>query len=101
MKILTANRLADGEAVWYSSQGWAETIEGAEIARDEAAEQKLERIGAACYAHDEVVDVNLIDIRQVDGAIVPIRLRERIRAAGPTIRTDLGKQARPPIAHAA
>ena len=29
------------------------------------------------------------------GEIVPVRLRERIRAAGPTNRTDLGKQARP------
>ncbi len=43
-----------------------------------------------------MVDVKLIDVDLVDGAIVPVRLRERIRAAGPTNRTDLGKQARPP-----
>jgi hypothetical protein len=41
-----------------------------------------------------VVDVNLIDVEFIDGGIHPTRLRERIRAAGPTIRTDLGKQAR-------
>jgi hypothetical protein len=42
-----------------------------------------------------VLDVDIIDVELVDGAIVPIRLRERIRAAGPTNRADLGKQARP------
>ena len=48
-----------------------------------------------------MVDVNLIDVDLVDGEIVPLRLRERIRAAGPTNRTDLGKQARPDVSPAA
>jgi hypothetical protein len=48
-----------------------------------------------------VVDVNLIDVEVVDGEIVPQRLRERIRAAGPTNRVDLGKQARPDLNPAA
>jgi hypothetical protein len=96
MKVLTANRLIDGEAVWYSAeQRWAETIVGAEVARDKVAEQTLDAIGKAAYANNEVLDVELIDVALVDGAIVPQRLRERIRAAGPTNRTDLGKQARP------
>jgi hypothetical protein len=43
-----------------------------------------------------VLDVELIDVTVADGAIVPLRLRERIRAAGPTNRQDHGKQARPP-----
>jgi hypothetical protein len=30
----------------------------------------------------------------VDGNVRPLRLRERIRAAGPSIHPDLGKQAR-------
>lgn len=95
MKILTANRLIDGEAVWYAGGAWAETIDKAEVASDKAAEERLEAIGAAAFAANEVVDVNLIDVDVVDGAIEPLRLRERIRAAGPTNRNDLGKQARP------
>jgi hypothetical protein len=96
MKILTANRLTDGEAVWYAAdQGWSETIGGAEIARDKAAEEHLAAIGKAAYEANLVVDVELIDVNLVGGAIVPVRLRERIRAAGPTNRHDLGKQARP------
>lgn len=95
MKILTANRLADGEAVWFSKdQRWSETIVDAEIAADKEAEARLESIGKAAYANNQVVDVDLIDVQLVDGAIKPQRLREQIRAAGPTNRTDLGKQAR-------
>jgi hypothetical protein len=96
MKILTANRLTDGEAVWYAADGsWAEDIAASEVVGDKDSEARLEAIGKAAYENDEVVDVNLIDVSVVDGAIVPQRLRERIRAAGPTNRLDLGKQARP------
>ncbi|TIW67209.1 MAG: DUF2849 domain-containing protein, partial [Mesorhizobium sp.] len=33
--------------------------------------------------------------------VEPVRLREKIRAAGPTIREDLGKQASPQPVQAA
>jgi hypothetical protein len=102
MKILTANRLTDGEAVWFAAdQSWAETIERSEIARDKAGEDRLEAIGNAACLNNEVVDVSLVDVDLVDGEIVPSRLRERIRAAGPTNRIDLGKQARPDFSQAA
>ena len=94
MKILTANRLVDGEAVWYAHGVWNETIEGAETAGDKAGEERLEAIGKAAFGANLVLDVAVIDVEIVDGAIRPTRLRERIRAAGPTIRNDLGKQAR-------
>ncbi|TIT17423.1 MAG: DUF2849 domain-containing protein, partial [Mesorhizobium sp.] len=61
----------------------------------------LEAIGATAYANNEVVDVNLIDVTVVDGLVEPVRLREKIRAAGPTIREDLGKQASPQPVRAA
>jgi hypothetical protein len=102
MKILTANRLTDGEAVWFSAdQRWSETIADAEIANDKDADARLEAIGKAAYDNNEVVDVNLIDVQLVDGAIRANRLREQIRAAGPTNRNDLGKQARPAATQAA
>ncbi|RWH06277.1 MAG: DUF2849 domain-containing protein, partial [Mesorhizobium sp.] len=46
MKVLTANRLSDGIAVWYADGGWAETVTRADIAHDKAAEDRLEAIGA-------------------------------------------------------
>ncbi|EXL09669.1 DUF2849 domain-containing protein [Aquamicrobium defluvii] len=94
MKILTANRLSDGEVVWFANGQWVESISQAEIAEDKAAEAALEAAGARGLADNLVVDVDLIDVEIVDGATHPLRLRERIRAAGPTNRNDLGKQAR-------
>ena len=96
MKILTANRLADGVAVWLTAdRSWADTLDDAHVAADKAAEEELERAGKAAALRNEVIDVNLIDVTLVEERIHPLRLRERIRAAGPTNRTDLGKQARP------
>ena len=102
MKILAANRLSDGTAVWLASDhSWADEIGAAEIARDAACEEKLERAGKAAFLKNEVVDVELIDVQIVNGAVWPVRLRERIRAAGPSIHPELGKQARPAISRAA
>lgn len=86
LQILTANRLTDGVVVWYDVDGqWSLKIERAEIARDKDAAARLEAIGKQAFAANLVVDVNLIDVEEVDGAIRPLRLRERIRAEGPTI----------------
>lgn len=102
MKILTANRLVDGEVVWLAQDhSWVSAIDGAAIAHDAAAEERLARAGKAAFLKNEVVDVNLIDIVLVDGRVEPRRLRERIRAAGPTVRRDLGKQAAAALARAA
>jgi hypothetical protein len=95
MKMLTANRLTDGEAIWYSDdKGWQETIRGAALAADKTSEERLDAIGKKAFAENFAIDLDLVDVQLVDGEIVPVRLRERIRAAGPTNRTDHGKQAR-------
>jgi hypothetical protein len=102
MKVLTANRLTDGEAVWLAADhSWAETLDEAEVARNAEAEEKLSELGKASYLRNEVVDVDLIDVEIVAGKIVPTRLRERIRAAGPTIHPNIGKQARAAVHHPA
>jgi hypothetical protein len=102
MKVLTANRLIDGEAVWLAAGGrWAESIDEADVAHEPAAEERLQAIGEAALRNNEVVDVVLIDVVIEDGRIRPVRLRERIRASGPTNRRDLGKQARQGVPHAA
>ncbi len=102
MKVMTANRLFDGVAVWLAADhSWSETIDAAEVADTSETAEKLSRAGTAAFLKDEVVDVDLIDIELVDGEIIPTRLRERIRAAGPTNRLDLGKQAQITISRAA
>ena len=44
-------------------------------------------------ARNLVVDVYAFPVEVRNGHVVPKALREAIRAAGPTVRRDLGKQA--------
>ena len=92
-KVLTANRLALGEVVyWNASRGWVGTFEEADVLPDKTAEQTL--AGAAEWVEKrEVVAPYLFEVRIDDGKPVPVKVREMIRAKGPTVRLDLGKQA--------
>ncbi|MDH7789944.1 DUF2849 domain-containing protein [Ochrobactrum sp. AN78] len=88
VKVLTANRLIDGQAVWLGADGsWQETIDGALVARHAEAVSALEEAGKVAAKANLVVDVNVIDVEERDEGLYPIRLRERIRLSGPTIIT--------------
>lgn len=85
-QVLTANRLTDGIAVWYDRDGnWNEWIGRSVVANSKHEAESLEAIGKEAYANNEVLDVNLVEVEEVEGQIRPLRLRERIRAEGPTI----------------
>jgi hypothetical protein len=93
LKVLTANRLDDGIAVWLGADGiWHEAIDEAFVARHEEAVAGLADAEKVAQFDNQVVDVNIIDVEERDGHLHALRLRERIRAAGPTVRVDLGKQ---------
>lgn len=92
-KVLTANRLSDGAVVYLGADGWSEWIENARVAGDGETAADLEACGTRAVAERQVVDPYLIEVREDAGRLAPARLRERIRAAGPTVRLDLGKQA--------
>ena len=98
MQIITANSLADGRVVFQTAFGWGFHIDEAEIlAIQDTADTALERANADA-ARNRVVEPYLIDVKRVGEDIVPLRLRERIRADGPTTGnsrtgTDLRKTA--------
>ena len=93
-KVLTANRLSDGIAVWLDANGeWIEDLQGALVARHAEAVASLEEIGKRDFAANKVVDVNVIEVAEENGQLWPTRLRERIRAAGPTIPYAAGFKA--------
>jgi hypothetical protein len=85
-KVLTANRLTDGIAVWLDANGeWVASLQEALVARHAEAVTALEEIGKKSYADNKVVDVNVIEVQETNGVLWPLRLRERIRAEGPTM----------------
>ena len=92
-QILTANRLRDGAVVYWRENGWQEALAAAEIFEDAAAAKAALEAAAASVRAREVVTPYLFDVRIEDGAAIPAKERERIRAAGPSVRGDLGKQA--------
>ena len=100
MKSITANRLKDGEAVWLDARGaWVTDARQAAVFRsDDETTSMLESVSRQ---GDAVVEPYAIDVTVEAGAMVPVRLRERIRARGPTVRTDLGPQAVLPTSAAA
>ena len=93
-QMLTANRLSVGEVVyWHGTRGWVLTLGEGEVLAGDAAEAALK--GAADYVRRrEVVNPYLFDVKLEAGVARPVKMREMIRAAGPTARRDLGKQAR-------
>lgn len=97
MKVLTANRLDDGAVVYIGEAApWVEELASALVAADAGAESQLTESAAAAVKARLVVGAYLMPVTVEDGRILPVSVRERIRAAGPTNRLDLGKQASAP-----
>ena len=92
-QVLTANRLRAGEVVyWTKAKGWVSHLPDAEVLPDDKAEEVL-KSAAEWVLKREVVAPYLFAVRVTNGAVVPVKTREAIRAAGPSVRPDLGKQA--------
>jgi hypothetical protein len=95
-QIVTANRLGDGAVVYLTRAGdWSERIDEAEVAcgkddakallaRAETPEQRVRAVGPYLMA-----------VTEETGRPQAASIRERIRALGPSVRIDLGRQAGP------
>ena len=92
LQVLTANRLIQGDVVyWTFAQGWVASFADADLLVQEQAEAALKR-AAQDVAARHVVNPYLLDVKNQNGRTVPVKTREVLRAAGPSVRTDLGKQ---------
>ena len=92
--VITANRLTDGVVVFQTADAaWSEDFNRAAVMGD--AQSTADALARA--KHDEaanlVVDAYAVPVEERNGHVAPKALREAIRAAGPTNRRDLGKQA--------
>lgn len=81
MKLLTGNDLGTGDVIWWMGNGWSRKIEDAGDVGDngeaiQSAEEGARRVNASY-----IIDAE-------NG--IPVHIKDRVRAAGPTVRRDLG-----------
>ncbi len=88
MKLLTGNDLITGDVIWWAGGDWSRLVADAvDIGSDADSIAKREE------AARRVVGSYVIDAEAGPKGPVPLYIKERIRAAGPTMRLDLGIQA--------
>jgi len=93
-EIVTANRLIDGIVLFQDAAGgWDEDFARAAIYPDAAASKVALALAKQDEARDLIVEPYAIVVEFRNGHFVPKALRELIRASGPTIHPDMGKQA--------
>jgi hypothetical protein len=98
--VITANRLTDGVVVFQADDGWSEDFNRAAVSADSQTTADALKRAKHDEANNIVVDAYAVAVTERNGRLAPKALREAIRAAGPTIRRDLGKQARGLAPHA-
>jgi hypothetical protein len=93
VEMITANRLRDGEAVWLAGNGgWVENIADAALFDADTAAAALAR-STAGDQDQIVVGIYRVAAELAGGRPLPKTQKEKIRALGPSVRRDLGKQA--------
>jgi sulfite reductase (NADPH) hemoprotein beta-component len=98
--VITANRLADGVVVFQTADGsWSEDFNHAAVRADAPASAAALAHAKEDEAQNLIVDAYAVPVEIRNGHMAPKALREAIRAAGPTIRRDLGKQAQGQAPH--
>ncbi len=92
--IITANRLIDGIVLFQDATGgWVEDFAHAAVYADGAATKAALALAKQDELRDFIVEPYAVVVELRNGHFAPKALRELIRASGPTIRPDLGKQA--------
>ncbi|PZU61078.1 MAG: DUF2849 domain-containing protein [Sphingobium sp.] len=96
MILLTGNDLATGAVIWWTGgEGWSLHVGDAVDAGAEA-----EAILARETAARRVNGGYPVEAEQDASGPLPLHIKERIRASGPTVRTDLAINTEIPIVKA-
>ncbi|WP_174301209.1 DUF2849 domain-containing protein [Caulobacter sp. S45] len=91
MAAVTASDLRDGEVVFWAEGRWVKRFADAELFN--AVEPGQAALDLARAQPTIVVEPYLINLDLEGGVPVPTSYRERVRALGPTIHPEMGKQA--------
>lgn len=93
-QAVTANRLSDGEVVYLAPDGrWSERLDDCRTAAGTADSEAMMEAGVRAEQARVVIGAYLFEVARHGDELRPAQLREVIRARGPTVRRDLGKQA--------
>ena len=78
-QMLTANRLRDGDVVYWRAGGWAEAFERGDVFATEADAEAALRAAGKFVADNVVVNPYLFEVRQEADGAQPVKEREIIR----------------------
>jgi hypothetical protein len=92
-QMLTANRLRDGDVLYRKGDGWVPMLADGDVYANQASADAALAAATVELTRNEFVAPYLFEVREVNGKIIPVKEREIIRAAGPTVHPHTGKQA--------
>lgn len=86
-KVLTANDLLGGHVVFYTANGtWSADLKDALLAKTPEAAAEFDRLATSREVEALTASAYVVEVRRKDnGSLTPLKLREEIRMAGPTI----------------
>jgi hypothetical protein len=91
-QVITANRLADGAVVFVGQrQMWVERLAEATVFSDQESSAAALLSAQKDEQANLVIDVYAVDVAARSGGLAPVKLREAIRAQGPTVKPEHGK----------
>jgi Protein of unknown function (DUF2849) len=92
-QMLTANRLVDGDVLYWKGGDWVLALKDGDVFAEPQDADAALAAAQEYVSANVVVNPYLFEVRVKADGIHPVKEREIIRAAGPTVREDLGKQA--------
>lgn len=91
---MVANDLLIGDVVFLGKTAWERDHRHSAIAMDQSMAEMLLDRARTDIAANHVVDAYLTTVKiDENGIPIPLHYREKMRASGPTVRLDLGKQS--------
>ena len=91
-KVIMANDLISGDVIFLSrdSKSWTKFLDQAWLSE---SEQLVEQILKIAQQSHLIIGAEAIEVNHDQDALSLTVFREHLRSQGPSVRTDLGKQA--------
>ena len=84
-QMLTANRLRDGDVVYWRAGGWVEAFGLGEVFSAEAEAEAALEAAQKSVAGNVVVNPYLFEVHDETDGVHPVKEREIVRALGPSV----------------